>query len=88
MATRTDLGLDTALPKGMRVMAGQEPETFLGRFDPKGRLHWIAVGGKPLDEPATVIDLVFYQRALIHGNTPLSMASYRSVASYSVLPIP
>ena len=34
-----------------------------------------------------VLDLSVYQRALIHGSTPFSMASYRIVASSSVLPI-
>src|SRR3954462_9901016 len=30
----------------------QEPNPFLGRLNPEGSLNWVAIGGKPLDEPA------------------------------------
>ncbi len=46
----------------------------------------MAIRGESFDEAATVNDFFFYQCALIHGNTPFSMDSYRSLASNSVLP--
>ena len=65
----------------------QKPVSVFVRSDPEGGLHRVAVGGEPFDESAAIIKLVGYQRALIHGSTPFSIASYRAVASFSVLPI-
>ena len=53
----------------------QKPHALLGRFDPEGGLYGVTVGGEPLHEPAAIVDLISYQRALIHGNIPFSMAS-------------
>ncbi len=35
----------------------------------------MTIGRETFDESATVVDLILYERALIHGSTPFSMAS-------------
>jgi hypothetical protein len=52
----------------------QEPNAFFSRFDPKCGENWIAIGGESLDKPSSVVNLILYQRALIHGNTSFSIA--------------
>ena len=52
-----------------------EPKTLFGGFDPEGGLHRVSVGREPFDESAAVVNLIFYQCALIHGSTPFSIAS-------------
>ena len=53
----------------------QEPKTFLYSPDPEGSLYGIAISRKSLDETTAIVDLIIYQRALIHGSTPFSIAS-------------
>jgi len=48
----------------------KKPLVCLTPIEPESGLHVEIVMLKLIDEPGHVIDLVFYQRCLIHGSTP------------------
>ncbi len=61
----------------------KKPLICLARVKPKGSFNAETVFLQLIDQPGNVVDLVFYQRCLIHGSTPCAASVIAAISFWA-----